>query len=146
MFEKNLSPKEKIKAAWDKGDLTGILEAGWENFLKTIFDHPLSFHKFLEYTGEYLDKFILDTCKHEHLNYIGGKLMLSVQSICDKEIQLAADFYFKNSSGQWILKKKSGMVGNQRFSDYDSSPELLKLRECQKLEYSIDPPRMEGSQ
>lgn len=109
-------------------------------------DRPLSFHKFLEYTGEYLDKFILDTCKHEQLNYIGGKLIFSMESICDREIQLAADFYFKNPSGQWILKKKSGKVGTRRFNDYDSSPELAKLKECKKIEYSIDPPRMEGSQ
>lgn len=146
MFGKNLPPKEKIKDAWDKGDFTGILEAGWENFLRIIFDHPLSFHKFLEYTGEYLDNFILDTCTHEHLDYVGGKLILSVESTCDREIQLAADFYFQNSSGQWILKKKSGRIGNQRLSDYDSSPELAKLRECKKIEYPIDPPRMEGSQ
>ena len=57
-------------------------------------------------------------------------------------IQLSADFYFKTKDGQWVTKKKTGMVESYRFSDWESSPDAMELRKKGRLELSIEPPEM----
>lgn len=144
MCEKRQTPKDRMKEAWSKGDLVGLLGAGMDNFLDVISNRPISYQTFLRYTGQFLDKFIVDTCKQEHLAYIGGRLTLTIKDELPHVIQLCADFYFQNVDKQWILKKKEGQVDSNRLSDYDTAPELATLKEEKKLEYPIDTPEVRG--
>ncbi len=135
--------KERIKIAWIDGDIIGLLSASLESFVNTIFETPLSYQEFLEYTGEYLDHFILNACKQECLTYVGGKLTLTLAPGFKGTLQLHADFYFQNAEKQWILKKKDGMIDKKKIVDYNLVPELKRLKTEKKLEYPIDAPDKE---
>lgn len=138
---KSNEPKEKIKEAWATGDFVGLLQAGFENFLSIVFDRPLPFQTFLDYTSSFIDRFIIETEQREHLQCVGGKLFLELSS--PQRIQMTADLYFQDSHKQWILKKKEGCVEASKFSDWNKAPELEQLRRTKKLEYPITAPAIE---
>lgn len=138
---KSSEPKERIKEAWAAGDLVGLLQAGFDNFLSIVFDRPLPFQTFLDYTSSFIDRFIIETEQREHLRCVGGKLFLELSS--PQRIQMTADLYFQNSRKQWILKKKEGCVEASRFSDWDKAPEFDQLRRTKKLEFPITAPAIE---
>lgn len=143
-MDERRTAKDRIKAAWTDGDIIGLLGASLESFVNTIFETPLSYQAFLEYTGEYLDHFILDACEQEELTYVGGKLTLVLVPGVKESIALHADCYFQNAEKQWILKKKDGIVDKKRIVDYNSVPELRRLKTEKKLEYPIDAPDKEN--
>lgn len=138
---KSGEPREKIKEAWAAGDLIGLLQAGFDNFLSIVFDRPLPFQTFLDYTSSFIDRFIIETEQQEHLRCAGGKLFLELGSA--QMIQMTADLYFQDRQKKWILKKKEGCVAASRFSDWDKAPEFDQLRCTKKLEFPITAPVVE---
>ena len=144
--DENTRIKEEIKTAWEEGDVYRLLAAGIDSFLDRILGNcPISFQRFLEYTGDSFDKFIREVSQKEHITYIGGTMVLQVGA--DREaqqvpVQLSADFYFKTKDGQWVTKQKTGVVESCRFSDWESSPDAMELRKKGRLELSIEPPEM----
>ena len=136
--------KENIKLAWAEGDLWGIACAGIDSFLNMLGNSmPISFQKFLEYTGVSFDKYILETAKKENLRYVGGKMILELDKAvvaAPTSIHLSADFYFQTPDKKWVVKKKSGKVESTRFSDWDTDSDSIKLKTAGRLELSIEPP------
>lgn len=135
----NAQAKEQIRKYWEEGDITGILQIGLESFLTTVFDRPLTFGKFLDYTGDFFDRFILETRAQEQLKFVAGKLHLELSA--PTLIHLNADFYFQDHMQQWVLKQKSGEIDSSRFKDWETSADLKLLRERKKLELPIDSPK-----
>lgn len=140
--------KEDIKAACAEGDLMALMYAGFESFLNVLFGDgsaPISFRKFLDHTGSFFDRFVLETSREEHLSYVGGKMILQVDRGKRRTgdtvpIHLSADLYFRTMDKQWIVKKKQGQVDSSRFTDWDTDKEAIKLQQTGKLELSIEPP------
>ena len=137
--------KQRIKKAWAEGDLAAFMAAGLEagldllnNFIVNIWDRPISYKNFLDYTEQLFDAFILETCRNEQLEFVGGKLFLTCKM--SNAIALSADFYFQDTAKNWILKQKTGRLDSSRFSDWETEPELAVLRKTKKLEYPIEPP------
>ena len=136
--EQNRKTKEEVKKAWAEGDLTAMLRAGFENFMTILMDNPMTFETFLQYTSQFLDQFILKTCAEEHLNYVGRKITFKMADLVSAN--MTADFYFQTADKQWVMKQKTGRVGRERFSDWETAPDLLRLRRDGKLEFPIDAP------
>lgn len=140
--------KAYIKAACAEGDPKALIYAGLESFLDILFGDgsaPISFRKFLDHTGSFFDRFILETSRKEHLNYVGGKMILQIDHGKHRTgdaipIQLSAELYFQTADKQWIVKKKQGQVDSSRFTDWDADKEAIKLQQTGKLELSIEPP------
>jgi|InofroStandDraft_1065614.scaffolds.fasta_scaffold07974_10 hypothetical protein len=137
--------KQRIKKAWAEGDLVAFMAAGLEagfdlltNFITNIWDKPIAYKSFLDYTDQLFDAFILETCQKEKLDFVGGKLFLSYK--ISNNIALQADFYFQDVRQNWVLKQKKGRLDSSRFSDWETEPELIELRKSKKLEYPIEPP------
>ena len=133
------NPKEEIKKAIESGDMFGFLKAGFDNFMVMIFEHPLQFRTFLDYTGQFFDEYILETERTELLHFVGGKLVL--EQLPAESIAMAANLYFQDAQKQWVMKGKTGQISKGRFSDWDKSLELQKLLQDGKLEFPIDPPQ-----
>jgi len=134
--------KEKIRKYWEDGNIGAILQLGFESFLTMIFDRPLKFDTFLDYTGSFFDGFIRETCEQEPLKYVGGKFRMELGA--SDEVQLNADFYFQDHTQQWILKQKSGQISSTRFKDWKTSVDLMILQNRGQLELPIDPPKELG--
>lgn len=141
----NDAMKQRIIKAWTEGDLASFMTAGLEagldllnNFIINIWDKPIAYKSFLDYTEQLFDAFIIESCKKEGLNFIGGKLILTCKM--SNAIALSADFYFQDAAQNWILKQKTGRLDSSRFSDWKTEPELIELRKSKKLEYPIEPP------
>jgi len=137
--------KQRIKKAWADGDLVAFMAAGLEagldllnNFIINIWDRPITYKNFLDYTEQLFDAFIIETCHKENLEFVGGKLFLTCKM--SNVIALQADFYFQDAAKNWILKQKTGRLDSGRFSDWETEPELAALRKTKKLEYPIEPP------
>lgn len=141
IFHKREDSKEKIKRAWAAGDFISLFQAGVDSFMSLTFDHPLPFQTFLDYTSSFIDRFILDTERQEHLQCAGGKLLLELES---DTIRMVASIYFQDRNKNWILKEKIGQVDPARFSDWDNAPELADLRKSKSLEFPITPPENEA--
>ena len=147
MFQsKERNAKEEIKAALRESDFTKLLSIGFAKFMDLICgDGPMPFQKFLKYTGDYLDKCILDISRNRHLNYVGGKLILELERTegdMPETILLFADFYFQTADKQWIVEKKQGKVSADRFRDWGTDPDAIKLQETGRSELSIEPPEV----
>lgn len=146
--KQNKKAKEEIKTAWNDGDIVGVLRAGIDSFFNLIGNSaPMSFQKFLEYTGISFDQYILNTSKQESLKYVGGKMILELGSSTDLAItpvRLSADFYFQTPDKKWVMKKKNGQVGSDRFTDWTTDTMALRLQADGKLELSIEPPEAEA--
>lgn len=141
--ERNQARKEKIKQAFAEKDIIEALKNGVENVLDMFIsylcnDNPITFQAFLDATSKLFDVFILDVSKQENLHYIGGKMFMEMAN--STQIKLSADFYFQNSSSEWILKRKAGHIESKQFSDWETETDLIELRETKKLEFPIDPP------
>lgn len=136
--EQNRKTREEVKKAWAEGDLAAILKAGFDNFMSILFDNPLSFDTFLDYTGQFFDEFIRKTTAEEHLRYVGGKIKFKLNGPTCAD--MTADFYFQTPGKQWVMKQKTGRVDRSRFSDWDTAPNLLRLRKDGALEFEIDAP------
>lgn len=149
--EQRQKAKETIKAAWDEGDLVGVLAAGFDHFMQIVSNGvSMPFAKFLEYTGISFDRFILETCKQKGLNYIGGTMVLKIaeKPFLDKDlsddIYLSADFYFQTAQKAWVMQKKRGHINSSRFSDWTVDPSALELQRTGELKLSIEPPEVEA--
>ncbi len=144
----NQKLKEEIKTAWEENDILGLLRAGIDGFFNMIGNSaPLPFQRFLEYTGTFFDKYILDISQQEQLSYVGGKMVLETsagQSGQPVPIHLSADLYFQTKDKRWVMKQKSGKVDSSRFSDWDRDPTAVKLQQTGRVELTIDPPQPEG--
>lgn len=145
--KQNQQIKEEIRRAWNDGDLTGLLRAGFDGFLNLVGgNNPLPYQKFLEYTGTSFDNYILETVRQECLTYIGGKMVLEVlpnDGTGAVPIQLSADFYFQTPDKKWVMKKKNGKTSSDRFTDWTSDATAIRLQREGKLELSIEPPEEE---
>lgn len=111
----------------------------FDKFMKLMFrNKTILFQDFLDSTSTYFDTFIQDTSKKENLKFIAGKFLMERE---DSElIHFTAEFYFQDSSQQWILKKKEENISYDCFTDWETSPELKQLQQHKKLEFPIDPP------
>ena len=121
-----------------------LVALGFAKFMDLLCgDGPLSFQKFLEYTGDYFDRCILDFSQKEHENYVGGKMIMELKE-CRQEmpemILLSADLYFQKANKQWDVVKKQGQVSTERFRDWETDADAIKLQETGRLELSIEPP------
>ncbi len=113
---------------------------GLDYFVEIVGDLPTTFGTYLSFTEKYLDAFILETSRKEHLKPAGGKLRMKL----DKEkkgIRLLAELYFYNEEKQWSKVTRKGYVKCTAFKDWDSDPDLLDLSRGEVLEYPIDPPK-----
>lgn len=146
--EERQKVKEDIKAALAEGDLVSLVRTGIDSFMNALFGNdsaPISFQKFLDHTGSFFDHYILDTSQQEHLNYVGGKMILQLghgkrKAVDAIPIRLSADLYFQTADKQWIVKKKQGQVDSTRFTDWDTDKTAITLQRTGKVELSIDPP------
>lgn len=141
--EENKKIKTDIKSALTKGDLTGLLRAGVDSFFNMLCsDKPREFQQFIEDTGALHDKFILDTCRRENLEYVGGKMLINLERNMAESatIRLLAKFYFQKPNQEWVEKKRNGEIGIGSFTDWDTDKMAASLRETGKLEFSIEPP------
>lgn len=133
--------KSKIKAAWQEGDMISLVKEAGKlsfHFLLSKMDPTFSFQTFLSYTGSYFDHFILECCKEEALSYVGGTMVLALQS--KDTIALHAKLYFQDEVQKWILKERNGMVETARFTDWDTSRALRQLKKTRQIELEIEPP------
>lgn len=123
----------------DIDHISNILRDEFNKFISYIFcDKTISFQDFLENTSTYFDSFIQDISRREHLKFIAGKFLMDKGRFTS--IHLTAEFYFQDSTRQWILKKKEGDIDSSRFNDWKTAPELKQLQREKKLEFPIDPP------
>ena len=136
--------KEKVKSAWEEGDLLKLLLAGVDNALDLLCGGvPIPFQRFLEDTGAFFDRYVEEVGRKECLRFIGGKLTLTLARPLKRDtvpIALAADFYFQTADKKWVVKKKNGMVESSRFIDWTTDPEAVKLMTAGKMELAIEPP------
>lgn len=136
--------KEKVKSAWEEGDLLKLLLAGVDNALDLLCGGvPIPFQRFLEDTGAFFDRYVEEVGRKECLRFIGGKLTLTLARPLKRDtvpIALAADFYFQTADKKWVVKKKNGMVESSRFTDWTTDPEAVKLMTAGKIELAIEPP------
>ena len=136
--------KEKVKSAWEEGDLLKLLLAGVDNALDLLCGGvPIPFQRFLEDTGAFFDRYVEEVGRKECLRFIGGKLTLTLARPLKRDtvpIALAADFYFQTADKKWVVKKKNGMVESSRFADWTTDPEAVKLMTAGKMELAIEPP------
>lgn len=136
--------KEKVKSAWEEGDLLKLLLAGVDNALDLLCGGvPIPFQRFLEDTGAFFDRYVEEVGRKECLRFIGGKLTLTLDRPSKRDtvpIALAADFYFQTADKKWVVKKKNGMVESSRFTDWATDPEAVKLMTVGKMELAIEPP------
>lgn len=136
--------KEKVKSAWEEGDLLKLLLAGVDNALDLLCGGvPIPFQRFLEDTGAFFDRYVEEVGRKECLRFIGGKLTLTLARPLKRDtvpIALAADFYFQTADKKWVVKKKNGMVESSRFTDWTTDPEAVKLMTAGKMELAIEPP------
>ena len=132
--------KERIKKAFHENDLWGILQGGFEGFMRLVFSKPVMFAQFLQETGEYCDQIILKACEEEKLTYIGGKLKLAMTAASDDAIQMQAEMFFQDQNRQWVQKKAEGKTHGKDFVDWDTEPNLMRLRKERNLEYPIENP------
>ncbi len=136
--------KEKVKRAWEEGDLLKLLLAGVDNALDLLCGGvPIPFQRFLEDTGAFFDRYVEEVGRKERLSFIGGKLTLTLDRPLKRDtvpIALAADFYFQTADKKWVVKKKNGMVESSRFTDWTTDPEAVKLMTAGKMELAIEPP------
>lgn len=136
--------KEKVKSAWEEGDLLKLLLAGVDNALDLLCGGvPIPFQRFLEDTGTFFDRYVEEVSRKERLRFIGGKLTLTLARTLKRDtvpIALAADFYFQTADKKWVVKKKNGMVESSRFTDWTTDPEAVKLMTAGKMELAIEPP------
>lgn len=145
MFQsKEQKAKEEIRTAWKEKDLAKLISLGLAKFMDLLCgDGPLAFQNFLKYTGDYFDQYILDTSKKKRLNYVGGKMIMELEEASEDapaKILLSADFYFQTTDKQWIVEKKQGHISADRFRDWDTDADAVKLQESGRLEMSIEPP------
>lgn len=144
LSSKEQKNREDMKTAWEENDLLKLIALGFSKFMDILCGNsPLPFQKFLEYTGDYFDQCILDISRKEHLNYIGGKMILELKESRGEmpaTILLSADLYFQRIDKQWVEKKRQGQVSSDRFRDWDTDADAIKLQESGKLELSIEPP------
>ena len=136
--------KEKVKSAWEEGDLLKLLLAGVDNALDLLCGGvPIPFQRFLEDTGAFFDRYVEEVGRKECLRFIGGKLTLTLARPLKRDtvpIALAADFYFQTADKKWVVKKKNGMVESSRFTDWTTDREAVKLMTAGKIELAIEPP------
>ena len=106
-------------------------------------DTAIPFAQFLEQTGAFLDKYIRQVGTAEHLHYVGGKLILALETppaAAPARIALSADFYFQTPEKKWIVKQKKGAVDSRKFTDWETDPSAAKLKQTGRLELSIEAP------
>jgi len=118
---------------------------GKDDFWKIIFKkflnkRTLPFQKFLDDTGDFFDRYILETCQKENWKCFGGKLTLEKMPE-SKDIHLSADLYFQSSDQKWNKIHTENHVDIERFNDWDTNEELLKLCKEGKIEMTIEPPK-----
>lgn len=141
--DENKRIKKNMISALEKGNPIELLRAGLDGFLNMFCrDRPREFQQFIEEMGASHDRFILDTCRKENLKYIGGKMFIDLgrNKIESATIRLLAEYYFQKPNQEWIEKKKSGEIGIDNFTDWDTDKMAASLRETGKLEFSIEPP------
>lgn len=143
LSEKNKKNQKDIEPALEKGSFIEWVKAGVDNFFDMLdSSKTMTFQKFLEYTGAFHDKFILDTCEQEHLSYVGGRMFMELEQNEAEAvlIQLSADFYFQNPNQEWVMKKKKGQINSNSIIDWDTDEMAARLRETGGIEFTIEMP------
>ena len=88
--------KEKVKSAWEEGDLLKLLLAGVDNALDLLCGGvPIPFQRFLEDTGAFFDRYVEEVGRKERLRFIGGKLTLTL----DRPLKRTSIFRRRIKSG-----------------------------------------------
>ena len=139
--------KEIIRTAWREGDVLSLIRAGIESFMSVLYrsgSAPISFQRFLDHTGLLLDRYVSDTSRQEHMNYVGGRMVLQLdrgkhRAVGTIPIRLSADLYFQTADKQWIVKQKQGHVDSTRFTDWDTDETAVALQQIGTLEWSVEP-------
>lgn len=139
------SKKQEIKKAWEEKDFVKLVGLGFSSFVDMLCNNdPVPFQNFLEHTGAFFDEYILEVGQQEHLNYVGGKMIMELEKVhtvsAPASICLSADLYFQTPSKQWVMKGKKGQVDSSHFTDWASDSDAIKLQETRRLELSIEPP------
>jgi len=136
--------REELRKAWEELDIIKLISLGFASFMDLLCgEGPIPFQKFLKYTGDFFDQYILDVMRKERLSYVGGKMVMELREArpnMPAVVFLFAEFYFQNAARQWVMKQKKGEVSIDRFSDWNSDADALKLQESGRLELSIEPP------
>lgn len=135
----NDSKKQKSEKKFSaEFNFINMIEEGLHAFLKELLRKSVTFQTFLEYTSEYFDQYILDTSSQEHIKYVGGKLFLK---LCHAQtVQFIAEFYFQDKDRKWIRKVKEERINGKRFTDWETNPDLTRLRKEGNVEFQIEPP------
>lgn len=122
-IKKIVTPKKEIKI--DNREEIDKFVQGVTQYIVDFFEGltiKYSLESFLETLEKSIDKIILDSCKHENLNYYGGTLILTNK---EKNIDIDIECYFKNPNDQWIKKQINRSVLISKFTE-ESTEELRK--------------------
>lgn len=139
--------KEAIRTAWGENDLISLMCAGVRRLVSMIHENgsaPISFQSFLDHTGLFFDHYISDIGQQEHLDYVGGKMVLQLAH-CQRgavdviPIRLSAELYFQTADKQWVIKHKRGQIDSTRFTDWNTNETAITLQRTGMLEWSIEP-------
>lgn len=117
---------------------TQATKLGFENIVQLFEKRPLPFSMFIEHIGAYFDEKIQSTEKNEALNYVGGTFSMELSS--DDCVSLAAELYYRDPDGKWVQQSCAGSIDGERFTDWETAPELIKLMEDGKLALPIEAP------
>ena len=143
-------------------NIANRIRAEMERFLSYVFaGRSLSLADFLDSSGEYFDRFVIETRQKEQLTFVGGKLILTPESAPGKvasknsarmrrevpknysgpcSIQITANLYFQDTEKEWVMKTVQKHITSDSIKDWDAAPELEELRAGNAIEFPIDPP------
>ncbi|MPW69465.1 hypothetical protein [Moraxella catarrhalis] len=107
------------------------------NILPKLIKHnQTSAAEFVSSFSKGADDFILQTERDEGLNFVAGYAILNLLE--SGTIQIDFDFYFQNTQGSWINKKKQSKTFN--VDEYLNPQAQASLLEHQSLKFDIDKP------
>ncbi len=110
--------------------------------LGELFDsvrHQMSFGEFSKITSDFIDRQILECCKKEHITYIAGTCMFTVDK-SKKDLNTVIELYFKDYAGEWAKKTLNGKTRLSKFTEEARKTEITEIYRSGGLKADIDPP------
>lgn len=116
----------------------------FEQLEKSIMKVEAQFRKKQNYTIDELaqlydkstDELILEAVQKERLSFVGGKLYIAITAD-EFGYAVGVEAYFKNASGEWVVKKNQTASRPLDFLLLDSRSELKRLK---RIEFELTEP------
>lgn len=113
------------------------------NLIKAAAPQPIPFEEWLQQISDEQDREIIKCIRNlkktePEYAFVAGKLKISLEDT--GEIVCITTMYLKSDAGQWQQYELKKTEREDRLSDWDTAPELKKLRAGETLTYDIDSP------